>query len=454
MPSRQISYHMTLMRLRGRYGSFVRIEPEEAELAKSGETEARGRAADLVELARRRAAASGLIPAEASLEEATGATLHDLLRSYRLHVEDAQSRSGRLSAWGRTMMSQVDQLLCHHDDVTLSRLDFDGIQKLIDYWRNRPPNRKRAGVTKRNTAANNIEELFRALCWASRSPQFDWRMPADRRDFNRDVVVFHEEQRRLVHEPAKPTFSVERLAELNRWATPLERLLLYLGINCAFGAAESGRLFEQDCYLGKPHPRAASIKNHEFRAGDSYITFVRRKTGAVGDWLLWSPTVEMLRWGIARSNRCSGSGLLVVRETGRPLYDEDLKNAQAPFANLWRGLINRVRRMEDSAFPYLPFGALRDTIADEIRQTYSDELASLVVAHGSPISEDELLDRYANRPVGRLFGALRELESFFKPVFDAAPPDPTAQPPKRYGKRSRPPDQSAAGSLESVEQLT
>jgi hypothetical protein len=141
----------------------------------------------------------------------------------------------------------------------------------------------------------------------------------------------------------------------------------------------------------------------------------------------------MLRWGIARREKIRKFGpnaSLIVSEHGKPWYDEAAsKNPQAKFANVWNELVRRVRKEKDlENFRHLPFGTLRDTLPDVIRHRYSDELASLCVAHGSTFKGDKLLDCYTNKPFGRLHQAIRELHDHFAPVFAAAPPDPTAKP--------------------------
>jgi len=70
---------------------------------------------------------------------------------------------------------------------------------------------------------------------------------------------------------------------------------------------------------------------------------------------------------------------------------------------------------------------LRDTLPDLLRHRYSDEIASLSLAHGSPFHGDSLLDCYGNKPFGRLHTALREVRAHLAPVFAAAPSDPTEE---------------------------
>jgi hypothetical protein len=45
------------------------------------------------------------------------------------------------------------------------------------------------------------------------------------------------------------TFDLEELKILYRYATPLERALMLLGLNCGFGAAESGSLQLNQIFL-------------------------------------------------------------------------------------------------------------------------------------------------------------------------------------------------------------
>ena len=63
---------------------------------------------------------------------------------------------------------------------------------------------------------------------------------------------------------------------------------------------------------------------------------------------------------------------------------ETAKNPQYKFANLWTDVTEKLKET-DETFPKYPFGSLRDTLPDELRQTTDDELASLALAHGRRI---------------------------------------------------------------------
>jgi hypothetical protein len=79
----------------------------------------------------------------------------------------------------------------------------------------------------------------------------------------------------------------------NRHPTPVERLLLYLGLNCAMGAAERGRLVESDFSLPLPNPFADRL-HFDSTPEDSLARFLRPKTHVFGERLLWEETAQMV----------------------------------------------------------------------------------------------------------------------------------------------------------------
>ncbi len=54
-------------------------------------------------------------------------------------------------------------------------------------------------------------------------------------------------------------------------------------------------------------------------------------------------------------------------------------------------------------------------LPDVLRSRYSDSIASLSLQHGR-LSEDNLLNNYANLPYAKLFQATRELRAHFSTV--------------------------------------
>jgi len=233
----------------------------------------------------------------------------------------------------------------------------------------------------------------------------------------------------------------DELAILNKYTTPLERLLLLLGLNCGFKGAEQGTLRFDHLFLDRPHPHAAMIGDvARFDLGpeDRFILYSRNKSKVYGEFLLWQQTLDGLRWAVARQKRiCARQKIetsqLLLTEQGIPFFrrTESKKNRSQIFGTKWSGLIERIRK-DHPEFPRYSFTTLRDTAADRIRHIAGGEVASVFLLHGKPVTKDNLLDLYTNRPFGEVFKALRQLEQDLKPVFDAAPNDPWESPMQQY----------------------
>lgn len=378
----------------------------------------------------------GIVSKETSPpERLISGTLHEALDAYADHdirKHNIKAGTDQLTLYGNLRLERVERFKEHHDDVPLVRLNYDRCEEMIRYWRQRPHKKDTGKITSRDNARHHISELLRFLRWLDQTDRFAWLMPRGVERIDRTIQGTDSERAAKLSAIQKSTYSVTELATLNHHATPIERLILYVGLNCAMGAAELGRLQIGDPLLSHMHEFADRL-NFVSTENDSFVRTLRPKTTVFGEWLLWPETVEMLRWGVARRKKIAGFGpdaLLIVSEHGKPWYNEVAsKNPQAKFANVWKELIRRVRKEKDlENFRHLPFGTLRDTLPDVIRHRYSDELASLCVAHGSTFKGDKLLDCYTNKPFGRLHQAIRELHAHFAPVFAAAPSDPTAKP--------------------------
>jgi hypothetical protein len=149
-----------------------------------------------------------------------------------------------------------------------------------------------------------------------------------------------------------------------------------------------------------------------------------------GEWFIWPETDQMIDWGLERSARF-GTDVLFASEEGRPWYNEANKNPQAKFTNVLKRLVERVQKSEPD-FRVLPFGTLRDTLPCILRARHSSEMASICLCHGSTFKGDKLLDCYTNKPFGRFHNLMREARSYFTPMFETAPDDPTSDPIQQY----------------------
>ncbi len=226
---------------------------------------------------------------------------------------------------------------------------------------------------------------------------------------------------------------------LNKYATPLERVFLLLGINCGFGMAEIASLLIGEVYLFRAdEPRHQEILNYTTTNADSFIKRIRRKNGVYGEFLLFPQTVEAMQWTLNRRNKQANPAVdspLLLNEKGEP-YDKPTtsgnRNQQIP--NRFADLVGRIR-MDQDDFRVLSFGKLRKTAGDLIRRFSDGEIHAVFMCHGQAVVTDELADVYSNRPFGKVFGAIKKVQEYLKPMFDAAGPSPFMAQPQAYTSR-------------------
>jgi hypothetical protein len=374
-------------------------------------------------------------------------TLFEALDEYAEQIkrDDVEPGFLKLTDTGHTRLKNVDRLKERHANVPLSTImTFDAVQALIDVWRNRPI-RKNSDpprpVTKK-TAEHHISELMRFLRWLNRSAEFQWRKPPDFDELNLRVrETPHEKKTRNGSHTQVATYSIKELCLLNEYATPNERVLFLLGLNCGFGPAEQGRLELRDLYLDQLHPHYDVLTQQSLLHGfegtpqDSFLLTARPKTGIPGEWLLWQQTVEAIKWARKRREKLGNAtpdSLLLVTDRGTPyLKQTSGGNRSQNFTRRWQDLTMRIQN-DYPSFPSLSFGKLRKTAANLVRQVADGEVAGIFLCHGSPVKSDDLIGLYTDIPFPKVFNAQRRLEEVLQPVFEAAPEDLFAQPTQQY----------------------
>lgn len=348
------------------------------------------------------------------LERFVSGTLHEAFDGYIKHIRKTAHKldDETLKPSQRKRIEYVETLKHHHPDCSLMELSsYDAVAELIGYWANRPeyaPGKR----YKPTTARHRRKELERFLRWLNLTSEFSWEMPRGA-DQIRVTTVELEEDHENTDLLTKITYSPAQLGLLAKHATEFERLLLFVGVNCAFGAAEIGRLIVSEILLNYLHEYAERLQ-FEATDTDSFVRLKRPKSKMFGEWLLWPETANILRWAIDRANRI-GTPFLVTTNEGAKLFDEHRSNPQSAIANRWSKLLKKVQR-RDSEFPSYPYGSLRDTLPDMLRQRGQDSLASICLAHKTSYKADNLLEAYGNKPFGRLHSAIRELHKVFAPM--------------------------------------
>jgi hypothetical protein len=202
-------------------------------------------------------------------------TLHEALDDYIHHIRaiDVLPGTSDLSDYGHMKIKNVARLKERHENLSLSSLaTFDAVQSMMNLWRNRPMVKNSdppTPITKK-TAEHHIGELMRFFRWLNRTSMFEWRKPADFDEIQTRVNQTATERAAKHSHTQVNTFGIEELKLLNEYATPLERLLLVLGLNCGLGAAEQGRVAFKHLHLHQKHPNAGLLSStQDFQSDDN-----------------------------------------------------------------------------------------------------------------------------------------------------------------------------------------
>ena len=129
--------------------------------------------------------------------------------------------------------------------LDLAELSYEVCDQIYGVFRRRPLT-LRSKLQKRMTPAsakNLIKELSNFLDWLDGAEKFEWTEPRRFRSIVKtpESLTAEEQYRRRERKKAS-VIPKEHLKVLAEYALPIERILLLLGLNCAFGAAEVGQL--------------------------------------------------------------------------------------------------------------------------------------------------------------------------------------------------------------------
>src|SRR5262249_7140511 len=162
------------------------------------------------------------------------------------------------------------------------------------------------------------------------------------------------------------TYTADELAILYEYATPWQRALMLLALNCGFGQAEVATLQLSEVHLGRRHPKYGM-------SGD-WIMRLRYKSVVYGEWSLWPETVAAIKWLIARRAADATATELVLSRAGRPLLETTGSNRSSKIGNSWAGLYRRIAK-DYQDWCKLSFNKLRKTAGDLVRQLAGGETA-------------------------------------------------------------------------------
>lgn len=356
------------------------------------------------------------------IPRATGQKFFEALEAYKDHIRDEyKDEDGRPNDNGQHMLGNVKSLMRYLPDCDLGALDYSGCDERYAILRRRPTRTETKKPMKRSTVKNLMGELGRFFRWLHLSPNFNFRLPDDFALIKKKIAEFDSDIAAEANDI--PTWTLDELKVLNEYATPLERLMFYLGLNAAYCADQIGRLED------------GAIR--QLKSGGHYLNRLRRKKKTLALHLLFPQTHEGLMWAQKRKRQFGvTSPFTLVTKNGLPYWKKTKGNNRSQvIPNIWKGLIARIRKdPQHKTFRFLPFNSLRDTSGDLVRQlARSGEIASLHIAHKHS-TDDPNLKSYSNPLRKQHWRSLRKLHVHLQPVFDAAGPTPWSHRKSNVGQ--------------------
>ena len=349
---------------------------------------------------------------------------------------------GSLSPWGKTQITQVTSWRNYMAEATEKRNDKNvnlalletdladltvaKAQQMVDATRKRPltfESKKTRRMAPKSAEAIN-KKIKHFFDWLDLSDDWQWWEPPRFRKLLYKVSPLTDEekhQRKIKKE--KWRISDDEIQILYQLATPVERVLILLGLNCAFGAGEIGNL------------RIPYVK-----FDTQEIDGIRFKTGNDTRHHLWLETIEGLQWELKRRETLPKSDkgkdiFFLTEKGGGPLWSKTKAgNYNNGVKKRWDDLMKRVMK-DHSNFHRYSFGKLRKTAAIRVIELADAEAASMILAHGIP-SEDKVLAAYVTIPWKKLYAAQEKYGETIRPLLKTPLP-PFEQPPKNYiGKKA------------------
>ena len=343
----------------------------------------------------------------------SGPSLHQALSAYQESIKGMVDPSDGMPTDNAVVkIRQCRTLATVLPDVAIASLDIVGCENLFNILRNRPKSKRYQTPMKRKSCQNYIGELARFFTWLHRNTNYAWRKPEDFADIRKDVITIEaDSEYKEVF-----TYSVDQLRTIVQYATPVERLFVLLGLNCAFGADQAGRLKVGEIKQGKKH---------------QFIKRIRHKKQTLSWHVCWNMTTKALQWAAKQRKSNKPNDPFLTTDSGKAYYHRTKGGQRCQtLPNMWNRLLKRIRK-DHEKFPMTGFNVLRDTAADMIHQLSTGEIASTMLAHRYT-TKDELLPRYSNPVFKQLWKAELKLERKLQPMFAAGGDDPFADRPKQY----------------------
>ncbi len=354
-------------------------------------------------------------------QQSGGETLHIALDAFHNWIEsEFLEVDGQLTDWGNTLARQTRFVRDHLPDCFLIELDAHKADEHLNILRRRPCRSNGEQISVKY-AGNCLKTYRRFLRWLSKSRDFSWKKPTDLETTPLSIPLTPAEKLARGCVNQVETYSVDELCVLWEYASPFQRLLMLLALNCGFGRAEVVSICVQQVAFRQKHPHEREI-GCATTHNDSWVFFLRRKNSVYGEFKLWPETVEALEWWLRQRETLEVAHdlkTILVNTKGKPFGTRTAGgNRSSRIANGWCALTNRIRKDENHKdFRQLSFNKLRKTAGNFIRREASGEVASVFLCHGKPLKEDSHLEVYTNRPFAKVFEAIDAVGQQLKSVW-------------------------------------
>jgi len=188
--------------------------------------------------------------------------------------------------WKRDLAYRMEHLKDAMDDIALVEIGSERLDALINFYKNRPKNKKYNRLISPDFVKTEIRTAKRLFEWLDETGRWMICRGFVSKFKKTNIRVKLNRTERLKATNGNPVFSTKELVELYRRANSRVREYMTLSLNCGFTQKEISSLMIGECHIDCDAP---------------YIERMREKTGdtgVIGKWRLWDETVELLKFYI------------------------------------------------------------------------------------------------------------------------------------------------------------
>lgn len=169
---------------------------------------------------------------EPNILEMETAMLHEAMDDYiqTMRTEHVDPETRKPTAYGNNSVRQVALLKDRHENVMLGQLTLGTIKQAFQYWASRPMKKGTAKPITVRSAENYIKRWKHFLWWLHDSEKYRWKAPSDLLRLKVKVRKTEKETQATISPIQVKSFREEELVILFKYATPLERVYILLGL--------------------------------------------------------------------------------------------------------------------------------------------------------------------------------------------------------------------------------